>query len=72
MKPCKPRLKKLRNLLENCSYKGSELEHTVLATSKMYTFENLSAMIQASNDELRNALINIGAFQIEGNMNKKN
>lgn len=69
MKPCKPRLKKLRSLLEKCSYKGSELEKEVLASNEMYTFEHLSAIIQASDDQLKDALKEMGAFQIDGNKN---
>lgn len=72
MKPCKPRLKKLRNLLEKCSYKGSELEKEVLASNEMYTFEHLSAKIQASDDQLKEALKEMGAFQVDGNTNLNN
>lgn len=60
----------MRNLLKNCSYKGSELEKEVLATCEMYTFEHLSAKIQASDNELKYALKEMGAFQIDGNLNK--
>lgn len=60
----------MRNILEKCSYKGSELEHMVLAANEIYTFEQLSTMIQASNIELKNALIDLGAFQIDGNINE--
>jgi len=70
VKPCKPRLTKLRYLLKKCSYKGSELEKEVLATSEMYTFEHLSAKIQASDNELKDALKEMSAFQIDGNLNK--
>lgn len=66
VKTCKPRLKKLRNLLDKCSYKGSELENEVLASNKIYTFANLSTIIQASDSELKNALKEIGAFEIDG------
>lgn len=72
VKPCKPRLKKLRCILEKCSYKGSELEPDVLTSNKMYTFENLLAEIQASDCELKEALKELGAFQINGNLNKNN
>jgi len=72
VKPCKPRLKKLRSILEKCSYKGSELEPEVLASNKMYTFENLLAEIQASDYELKDALKELGAFQINGNVNENN
>jgi len=64
VKPCKPRLKKLRSILEKCSYKGSELEPEVLASNKMYTFQNLLAEIQASDYELKVALKELGAFEI--------
>lgn len=70
MKPCKPRLKKLRNLLDKSSYKGSELENEILASNKLYTFEDLSAKIQASDSELKIGLKEIGAFQINGIINK--
>lgn len=60
----------MRNLLEKCSYKGSELEKEVLASNEMYTFEHLSAIIQASDDQLKDALKEMGAFQIDGNKNK--
>ncbi|XP_025415371.1 sister chromatid cohesion protein DCC1 [Sipha flava] len=66
VKPCRPRLKKLRNLLEKCSYKGSELENEVLTSNEMYNFEKLSALIQASDNELKCALKDLGAFQIDG------
>lgn len=68
IKPCKPRLKKLRDILEKCSYKGSELENEVLESNELYTFEQLSPIIQASDSELKNALKELGAFQIDGNM----
>jgi len=64
-------LKKLRTLLEKCSYKGSELENDVLASNELYTFEKLSAKIQASDGELKDGLREIGAFQIDGNINEK-
>ncbi|KAL5242866.1 hypothetical protein ACI65C_010276 [Semiaphis heraclei] len=66
VKPCKPRFTKLRDLLKKCSYKGSELEKEVLASNKMYTFEDLSAKIQASDNELKDALKEMGTFQIDG------
>lgn len=61
----------MRNLLEKSSYKGSELENEVLASCEMYTFEELSAKIQASDDQLRDALKEMGAFQMEGDLKKK-
>lgn len=36
----------------------------------MYTFEDLSSKIQASDEELKIALNDIGAFQINGILNK--
>ncbi|XP_022175056.1 sister chromatid cohesion protein DCC1 [Myzus persicae] len=66
VKPCKPRLTKLRELLKKCSYKGSELEKEVLRFSETYTSEDLLAKIQASDDELKDALKEMGAFQIDG------
>lgn len=64
-------MKKLRTLLEKCSYKGSELENDVLASNELYTFEKLSAKIQASDGELKDGLKEIGAFQLDGEINKK-
>lgn len=56
----------MRSILEKCSYKGSELENDVLASNTMFTFDQLSAKIQASNHELKDALKELGAFQIDG------
>ncbi|XP_050434446.1 sister chromatid cohesion protein DCC1 [Adelges cooleyi] len=64
VRPCKPRLKKLTHLLSKCSYKGSECESEILETCEMYTYEKLSAVVQASDGELKEALKEIGAFQI--------
>lgn len=56
----------MRNVLSKSSYKGSELENEVLTSNKIYTFADLSTIIQASDDELKNALKEIGAFEIDG------
>lgn len=56
----------MRSILEKCSYKGSELENEVLASNSLYTFEQLSAKIQSSNGELKDALKELGAFQLDG------
>lgn len=58
----------MRSILDKCSYKGSELEDEVFASSEMYNFEKLSVLIQASDSELKCALEDIGAFQIDGNI----
>ncbi|XP_050546546.1 sister chromatid cohesion protein DCC1 isoform X2 [Daktulosphaira vitifoliae] len=61
---CKPRLKKLIHILNKSSYKGSEHETEISETCELYTFKKLSTIVQASDDELREALKEIGAFQI--------
>lgn len=60
----------MRNLLDKCSYKGSELENEVLTSNEMYNFEKLSVLIQASDSELKCALKDLDAFQIDGNIVK--
>lgn len=59
----------MRILLDKCSYRGSELEDEVLKSNEMFTFQNLSSKIQASDGEMKSALEEIGAFQIDGNVN---
>lgn len=60
----------MRSILEKCNYKGSEHENEVLASNSMYTFEQLSAKVQSSNSELKDALKELGAFQLDGIKNK--
>lgn len=60
---CAPRLKKLREVLMECPYRGKEYEEN---NCKKYTYGNLLDCIQASKDELSSALEEIQACEIEG------
>ncbi|KAI9098047.1 sister chromatid cohesion protein Dcc1 [Phlyctochytrium arcticum] len=69
--PCQARLDKLRQLLENALYRGSVQEdignqHEKFEGSQYYTTEELLDIIQASEDELRIGLEELGAVEIDG------
>lgn len=54
---CKPRLRKLRQLLEECLYRGPEYEDDIAQSGvKLYTFQDLLENVQASEEELRTEL----------------
>ena len=59
-----PRIYKLRKLLTDSSYSG-DLDETI-DTTQMYTFSDLLDHVQASAQELREALATIGAFELNG------
>lgn len=65
LKPCKPRLSKLRKLLEQSKYNGPELEYTVDKT-KLFTYEAILDQVQASRAELDDELEKIQAIKIDG------
>lgn len=65
LKPCKPRLTKLRTLLENTRYNGPETEYLVNKTELM-SYDKLFDQVQASHVELREELDRIQAIQIDG------
>ncbi|XP_076239631.1 sister chromatid cohesion protein DCC1 isoform X1 [Calliopsis andreniformis] len=55
VKECKPKLTKLLDLLEPSSFKGTEYESTI-SLEHFYDYHRLQAEIQASEDELNQAL----------------
>lgn len=65
MKPCKPRLTKLRKILEPTKYQGLELEYAVDKT-KLLSYEALCDKIQASKAELNEELEKIQAVLLDG------
>ncbi|KAJ1527032.1 hypothetical protein ONE63_008576 [Megalurothrips usitatus] len=67
VRPCGPRLQKLRSLLEKGQYSGPEYEEEVKESGvKLYTLHDLLHEIQASEDELLVALKENFACCIEG------
>ncbi|XP_059178011.1 sister chromatid cohesion protein DCC1-like [Physella acuta] len=66
LRPIKPRLKKLRRLLEQNPYRGRECEGDELDTGQKYTFEELQASIQASDTEIKLGLVAMNACLIQG------
>lgn len=67
VKACKPRLQKLRKILQPSSYRGSELESELIDSGvQMYSMEDLLNVIQASESELKVALNDIFAFELKG------
>lgn len=65
LKPCKPRLSKLRKLLEPTRYQGLELEYATDKT-KLLNYDALCDQIQASKAELNDELEKIQAIEIDG------
>ena len=64
LKPTKPKLKRLREMLQSRLYNGPELEMEV--DSKTLTFDELCSRIQASEKELKDALDENHAFILNG------
>ena len=66
LKLCKPKMKKLRLLLEESSYRGSELESELIESGKnMYSTSELLNLVQSSEAELMAALEEIEAFKLD-------
>ncbi|XP_075985772.1 sister chromatid cohesion protein DCC1 [Anticarsia gemmatalis] len=65
LKPCKPRLSKLRKILEPTMYQGLELEYAV-DKSKLLTYDAIFDQVQASKAELNEELDKIQAVEIDG------
>lgn len=65
LKPCKPRLAKLRRLLEPTRYQGLELEYAV-DKSKLLNYDAIFDQVQASKAELNEELYKIQAIEIDG------
>lgn len=64
LKPCKPRLTKLRKILESSKYQGLELEYTV-DKSKLLSYDVIFDQVQASKEELNGELEKIQAIKID-------
>ncbi|XP_054275596.1 sister chromatid cohesion protein DCC1 isoform X2 [Macrosteles quadrilineatus] len=63
----KPRLRRLRALLEPSSYRGSELEDSLRESGvKFYTTQDLLEVVQASEEELLHGLAELGVCQMDG------
>uniref|UniRef100_A0A1B6HDZ0 Sister chromatid cohesion protein DCC1 n=1 Tax=Homalodisca liturata TaxID=320908 RepID=A0A1B6HDZ0_9HEMI len=63
----KPRLRRLKSLLEPSSYRGSELEADLLESGvRLYTTVDLLREVQASEQELTGGLEDLGACCIDG------
>lgn len=60
----KPKLKKLKQLLSKSVYRGPEMEYTI-KSDDLYTFNDLKNTIQASDDELKQALIDLNTITID-------
>lgn len=65
MKECKPKLEKLFDLLEPTSFKGLEYE-SVIAQEHLYDWDRLQSEIQASKNELNQALTDCLIATING------
>lgn len=63
--PGRPKLKKLKQILHKSAYRGPEQEYTINKCD-LHTFEDLQNTIQASNQELKQALEDLNAFEIDG------
>lgn len=64
---CKPRLQKVRRLLEKCLYRGPEYEDDIIKSGvKLYTFQDLLENVQASEKELKTELTESFACCING------
>lgn len=67
LRSVKPRLKKLRMLLDASRFRGSELEYLLEESNvKLYTTDSLLEVIQASNKEIADGLKEIGACCLNG------
>lgn len=67
LKLIKPRLLKLKTLLGAKPYRGSELEEDDQTGDGYLTLEKLLYQVQASEEELKEGLQEVGAFLINGN-----
>jgi len=68
MKPCRPRISKLRQFLSERPYGGPNEEDALESedVGKRYTEDELLDKIQCSEDELQAALIHMEAYHIHG------
>ncbi|CAL4087589.1 unnamed protein product [Meganyctiphanes norvegica] len=66
MKPCKPRLSKLRQFLSERPYGGPNEDDISEDVGKRYTEDDLLNIIQCSEDELQVSLTDMEAYHIHG------
>ncbi|ESP05567.1 hypothetical protein LOTGIDRAFT_208569 [Lottia gigantea] len=66
LRPCKPKLKKLKEVLERNPYSGKECENDEHHQGKKYTLNDLLDTIQASESEILQALHQFKACHIDG------
>lgn len=60
-------MSKLRSILEESLYRGSELESELIeSNANMYSTSDLLNLIQASRAELCEALKEVEAFELDG------
>ncbi|XP_021378871.1 sister chromatid cohesion protein DCC1-like isoform X2 [Mizuhopecten yessoensis] len=66
LRPCKPKVKKLKMLLEKNMYNGKESEEDEEHMDEKYTFQDLLNLVQASEAEITAALKKLQACKLEG------
>lgn len=67
LKICKPKLRKVHQLLEKCLYQGPEYEDDIVNSGvKLYTFQDLLDNVQSSELELKAELKENMAYYING------
>ncbi|XP_062595817.1 sister chromatid cohesion protein DCC1-like [Saccostrea cucullata] len=66
LRPCKPKVSKLKKLLEENMYSGRECEQDEEHQGHKYSFEDLLNIVQGSETEIKESLKKLQACQIEG------
>ncbi|XP_070556984.1 sister chromatid cohesion protein DCC1-like [Ptychodera flava] len=66
LRPCRPKLKRLKQLLEENRYDGPLYEDDDSHQGKKYTFTELLESVQASEGEIRDKLVKLQACNING------
>ncbi|KAL8615987.1 hypothetical protein ACOMHN_014949 [Nucella lapillus] len=66
LRPMKPRLKKLRQMLEENHYSGRECEEDEHHQGNKYTMQDFLDIVQASEEEIHAGLKKLKAFHING------
>ncbi|KAK3740873.1 hypothetical protein RRG08_011335 [Elysia crispata] len=66
LRPIKPRLAKLRALLSENPFRGSECEGDELDIGKKYTFSELQQRVQASDAEIKRGLAKMNTCELKG------
>ncbi|XP_041359133.1 sister chromatid cohesion protein DCC1-like isoform X2 [Gigantopelta aegis] len=66
LRPCKPKVKKLKKLLEQNEFSGKECEEDEEHQGSKFTYTDLLDLVQASETELQVALKKLNACVIDG------